>query len=277
MLMDVSRTIPSDAYLDAFNAALTAQVVGAVAATRTTTLRRVLHGGGGADRLREPGELADALESVKGWVNPGSRAPPKPARTPGRTRSRAASISRRTRSPLAAERVSRVGGRRAPIFAGVGVAVVVVLVLFFLVLPKMGQVNDANATLDRGAGATSDVGAQLAALQQAEAEAPINRRDDPEGPAGHPADRRPAGLHPAWYRTRRCSPRSTSSTITPSTPDLRSGHGPLDRDELDHCTGSYFAVTEFLFQIETLPRAAKIDVGSARAVADRAEREPADA
>ena len=46
-----------------------------------------------------------------------------------------------------AGRVSRVGGRRAPIFAGIGVAAAVLIVLFFLVLPKMGQVKDANATL----------------------------------------------------------------------------------------------------------------------------------
>ena len=52
---------------------------------------------------------------------------------------------------------------------------VVLIVLFFLVLPKIGQVKDANASLTEAQAQQATLGAQLAALQQAEAEAPINR------------------------------------------------------------------------------------------------------
>ena len=68
-----------------------------------------------------------------------------------------------------------MGGKRAPIFAGVAVVAVVLIVTFFLVLPKIGQVKDANAALTEAQAQQATLGAQLAALQQAEAEAPINR------------------------------------------------------------------------------------------------------
>jgi len=68
-----------------------------------------------------------------------------------------------------------VGGRRAPVFAGVAAAVLVLLVALFLVLPKMGQVSDANTTLTDLQGQQATLSAQLAALKQAQTEAPINR------------------------------------------------------------------------------------------------------
>ena len=71
MLMDVSRTIPSDAYLNAFNAALTA-AGGRRGAHRDThdELRGLLHGRGGADGFDSLASWLTRLESVKGWVNP---------------------------------------------------------------------------------------------------------------------------------------------------------------------------------------------------------------
>ena len=68
MLMDLSRTIPSDAYLDSFNAALTVPVAGA--ATPTDDLRGLLHGRRCGRRLREPRELADAARIRQGMGQP---------------------------------------------------------------------------------------------------------------------------------------------------------------------------------------------------------------
>ena len=71
MLMDVSRTIPSDAYLNAFNAALTAAVVGEVpTATPTTSFVGSFTAAGGADGFDSLASWLTRLESVKGWVNP---------------------------------------------------------------------------------------------------------------------------------------------------------------------------------------------------------------
>jgi Tfp pilus assembly protein PilN len=68
MLMDLSRTIPSDAYLDSFNAALAVPVAGA--ATPTTTFVGSFTAGGAADGFESLASWLTRLESVKGWVNP---------------------------------------------------------------------------------------------------------------------------------------------------------------------------------------------------------------
>ena len=69
MLMDLSRTIPSDAYLDAFNAALTAPIAGEVTTT-TTTFVGSFTASGAADGFESLASWLTRLESVKGWVNP---------------------------------------------------------------------------------------------------------------------------------------------------------------------------------------------------------------
>ena len=56
------------------------------------------------------------------------------------------------------------------------VVAVVLIVAFFLVLPKIGQVKDANAALAEAQAQQATLGAQLAALQPAETEAPRTAR-----------------------------------------------------------------------------------------------------
>jgi Tfp pilus assembly protein PilN len=68
MLMDLSRTIPSDAYLDTFTATLAAPVTGAVAPT--TSFAGSFTAGGAADGLESLASWLTRLESVNGWVNP---------------------------------------------------------------------------------------------------------------------------------------------------------------------------------------------------------------
>jgi Tfp pilus assembly protein PilN len=68
MLMDLSRTIPSDAYLDSFNATLTAPVPGAI--PTTTGFVGAFSAGGAADGFESLASWLTRLESVKGWVNP---------------------------------------------------------------------------------------------------------------------------------------------------------------------------------------------------------------
>ncbi len=70
MLMDLSRTIPSDAYLDSFNAALIIQVAGRCPTTPTTTFVGSFTASGGGRRLREPGELVDAAGVRQGLGEP---------------------------------------------------------------------------------------------------------------------------------------------------------------------------------------------------------------
>jgi hypothetical protein len=70
MLMDLSRTIPSDAYLDTFNATLTAPVAGAVAPVPATSFVGSFTASGAADGFESLASWLTRLESVKGWVNP---------------------------------------------------------------------------------------------------------------------------------------------------------------------------------------------------------------
>jgi Tfp pilus assembly protein PilN len=71
MLMDLSRTIPSDAYLDSFNATLTAPVAGgAVAPASTTGFVGSFTASGASDGFESLASWLTRLESVKGWVNP---------------------------------------------------------------------------------------------------------------------------------------------------------------------------------------------------------------
>ena len=70
MLMDVSLTIPSDAYLTSFNATLTAPVAGAVTTTPTTGFVGSFTASGAADGFESLASWLTRLESVKGWVNP---------------------------------------------------------------------------------------------------------------------------------------------------------------------------------------------------------------
>ena len=63
-------------------------------------------------------------------------------------------------------------GSRAPLIAGVGALVLVGLLIFLLVLLKMGQVSEANDLLAAAQAQQGTLESQLAALEQAEAAAP---------------------------------------------------------------------------------------------------------
>jgi Tfp pilus assembly protein PilO len=149
-----------------------------------------------------------------------------------------------------------VGGKRAPIFAGIGVAVAVLVVLFFLVLPKMGQVKDANATLTAAQGEQATLGAQLAALQQAQTEAPINRETIRKVQQAIPPTIDQQGF---ILLVQNAALQSSIDvvTISPSNPIFDPATSLSTVTNSITATGSYFAITEFLFKIETLPRAAK--------------------
>jgi Tfp pilus assembly protein PilN len=70
MLMDLSRTIPSDAYLNAFTATLTTPVAGTPTTTPTTGFVGSFTASGAADGFGSLASWLTRLESVNGWVNP---------------------------------------------------------------------------------------------------------------------------------------------------------------------------------------------------------------
>jgi Tfp pilus assembly protein PilN len=70
MLMDLSRTIPPDAYLDSFNVSLIGPTTGAVTTTPVTTFVGSFTASGAADGFESLAKWLTNLASVKGWVNP---------------------------------------------------------------------------------------------------------------------------------------------------------------------------------------------------------------
>lgn len=148
-------------------------------------------------------------------------------------------------------------GRRGPLIAGAGVIVVIVLAVMFLVLPKMNQVSAANDELAAAQAQTGTLESQLVALGQAEAEAPeaeaIIRDVDQKIPPT-------ADLSGILLLVKNAASQSgvTVTTLTPGVPVLDPATGlstiPLSLEG----TGSYFSLAEFLYRLETLPRAAKV-------------------
>jgi Tfp pilus assembly protein PilO len=149
-----------------------------------------------------------------------------------------------------------VGGKRGPIFAGVGVAVAVLVVAFFLVLPKMGQVKDANVALTDVQSKQATLGAQLAALQQAQTEAPTNRETIRKVQQAIPPTVDQQGFILLVQNAAVLSSIDVV-TISPGSPVFDPATGLSTVTNSITVAGSYFALTEFLFKIETLPRAAK--------------------
>jgi Tfp pilus assembly protein PilO len=150
-----------------------------------------------------------------------------------------------------------VGDRRRSLIAIIAVIVVLALTIFFLVLPKMNQVSSANDQLAQAESQESTLQSQLAALQQAQEDAPearetIRRVDQAIPPTvdqqgfilllQNAADQAGVDLF----------------TITPASPTTDPASGLTVIPNSISVTGSYFAITEFLFDIETLPRAATV-------------------
>jgi Tfp pilus assembly protein PilO len=132
----------------------------------------------------------------------------------------------------------------------------VLLVAFVLVLPKMGQVKTANTALDTARGEQATLGAQLAALQQAQTEAPKNRELIRKVQQAIPPTVDQQGFM-LLLQNAALQSAIDVLTITPANPTFDSSSGLSTVSNSISVTGSYFAITQFLFKIETLPRAAK--------------------
>ena len=150
-----------------------------------------------------------------------------------------------------------MNGRRGPIIAGAVSILVAVLAIFLLVLPKMGQVSQTEEELQAAQDEEISLDAQLRALQEAQAAAPeteaeIARIEDEVPPT--------ADL-PALFRLLQGAADQAAVdffSFTPGSPapDATGAYSTISSSIL--VTGSYFAIDEYLFLLETLPRAAKV-------------------
>ncbi len=150
-----------------------------------------------------------------------------------------------------------MGDRRTPIFAAVGVIVVLLLTVFFLVLPKMNQVSSADDQLAQAKSQEATLQSQLAALQQAQQDAPAARETIRQVDQAIPPTIDQQGF---ILLLQNAADQSGVDlfTITPGAPQADPATGLTSSANTITVNGSYFAITQFMFDIETLPRAAKI-------------------
>lgn len=147
-------------------------------------------------------------------------------------------------------------GSRGPIVAGAGAVALAVLMVFFLVLPKMNEVSTANQELEAARGQQSTLESQLAALEQAEAAAPEARATIQEVERRIPPTVDESGLLLLLKNAALRAGVSVSERAF-GTPALDETSGLSTIPLAMTVSGTYFQIAEFLYTIETLPRVAK--------------------
>ncbi|HEY3022586.1 MAG TPA: type 4a pilus biogenesis protein PilO [Actinomycetota bacterium] len=147
--------------------------------------------------------------------------------------------------------------RRGPIIAGAIIAVVAVLVVFFLVLPKMNEVTKTQEDVAAAEAQETALRAQLASLREAQANAPQVKAQIAELSNEVP----PTPDLPALIRLLTAAADASPVdffTVAPGNPQLDPTGAFSTIPTAISVTGGYFALQQFLYKLESLPRAAKV-------------------
>lgn len=147
--------------------------------------------------------------------------------------------------------------RRPPIIAGAVAAGLAVVAVAVLVLPKMGEVGETRDELEAAQDQEISLEAQLGALRDAQAAAPATERAIARIGDQVP----PTADLPALFRLLQgAADRSAVDffSFSPGTPVADASGSFSSIASQVTVTGGYFALDEFLFLMETLPRAAKV-------------------
>jgi len=147
--------------------------------------------------------------------------------------------------------------RRGPIIAGAIIAVVAVLAVFFLVLPKMNEVSETQEDVAAEEAQETALRAQLASLKEAQANAPQVKAQIAELSNEVP----PTADLPALIRLLTAAADGSAVdffTVAPGNPQLDPTGAFSTIPTAISVTGGYFALDQFLFRLESLPRAAKV-------------------
>jgi Tfp pilus assembly protein PilO len=151
-----------------------------------------------------------------------------------------------------------VQGRRAVIIAGAGAGILALLLVLFLVLPKMAEVTTARGELEGARAEQQTLSAQVNALKQARDEAPQNEAAirDIEGRVPPTADL-PGIIR--FLRNAAAVSGVQVLSLTPSAPALALSGGFSNIVVSASGQGSYFALVKYMHEMETLPRAATVE------------------
>ena len=147
--------------------------------------------------------------------------------------------------------------RRAPLIAGVVVVAVAILMILLLVLPKSHQVSEAQAKLDDTRRQGQVLESRKQALEDAKAQAPQARKTIAEVDRKIPPVADEPGLI-LLLQNAAIDAGIDLVSLSPANPTFDSATNLSTIDVSVSATGTYFDVTEFMYQIETLPRAALV-------------------
>ena len=147
--------------------------------------------------------------------------------------------------------------RGAPVIAGAIALVVAILAVLVLVLPKMNDVSTAQDQLRAAEDQEVTLEAQLRSLQDAQEEAPQTEQEIAAIDAAIP----PTADLPELFRLLQgAADRSAVDffSFTPGTPTVNATSSYSTIGSQITVRGGYFAILEFLSQLEILQRAAKV-------------------
>jgi Tfp pilus assembly protein PilO len=149
-------------------------------------------------------------------------------------------------------------GRRAVIVAGAGAAILALLLVLFLVLPKMAEVTTAEGELQDAKAEQQTLSVQLNALKQARDEAPQNEATirDIEGRVP-PTANLPSVI--LFLRNSATVAGVQVMSLTPAAPVPEPSGGFSSISVSASGQGSYFSLVKYLHELETLPRAATVE------------------
>jgi Tfp pilus assembly protein PilO len=150
-----------------------------------------------------------------------------------------------------------VDNQRAPIFAAAGVVVVAILLVFVLVLPKIGQVSHAKDDLAAAQAQQQTLEAQKGALEDLQTKAGENKAIIKDVKEKIPPTAEESGLLLLLNNAAIDSGLDLAS-MAPNQPAFDQTTGLSTIVVAMSATGTYNEVTTFTYKIETLPRAAKI-------------------
>lgn len=147
--------------------------------------------------------------------------------------------------------------KRAPLFAALGAVVVLLIFSFAFLFPKGGQVKSAEEDLDGARGEELSLRQELARLEATRQDAPRIRRELATLRRLVPPVADLPGLINQLQGAANES-RVDFFAVSPQVPSASEAGPAVQVPTQVQVIGGFFAVDEFLFLLETLPRAAKI-------------------
>jgi Tfp pilus assembly protein PilO len=147
--------------------------------------------------------------------------------------------------------------RRQPLIVGLVLGAVAVILVLALLIPKLSAVNKKRDELEQARDAGQALQAQVAALEEAKREAPTIRQQLARLETAIPPTTDLPGLI-RLFRSAADQAAVDFLSVSPGAPSASlDGQTSVIPAEIT-VTGSYFSIDEFLYRLETLPRATKI-------------------